>query len=68
MNNGDALVFAYLLDGKGGGKAVDMHDMESWNSDHGLLCIHLDSKNQAAQAWLEKKSGLRSLTCESLLE
>ena len=68
MNNGAALVFAYLLDGKGGGKAVDMHDMESWNSDHGLLWIHLDSKNQEAQAWLEKKSGLSSLTCESLLE
>ena len=56
------------LDGKGGGKAVDMPQIETWTSDQGLLWIHLDSKTQAAQVWLENKSGLSSLTCESLLE
>ena len=68
MNKGDALVFAYLLDGKGGGKAVDMAEIETWDSDQGLLWIHLDSKTQEAQAWLENKSGLSSLTCDTLLE
>ena len=68
MNKGDALVFAYNLDGKGGGKAVDMAEIETWDSDQGLLWIHLDSKTQEAQAWLENKSGLSSLTCDSLLE
>jgi zinc transporter len=68
MNHENALVYAYLLDGKGGGKTVDMHDIESWDLDQGLIWIHLDSKNQEARAWLEKKSGLSSLTYESLLE
>jgi zinc transporter len=68
MNNENALVYAYLLDGKGGGRTIDMPEVESWNSDQGLLWIHLDSKTPEAQAWLENKSGLSSLTCESLLE
>lgn len=68
MDNGNALVYAYLLDGEGGGKSVDMPEIESWNSTEGLLWVHLDSKNQEAQAWLENNSGLSLLTCSSLLE
>ena len=68
MNNGDALVHAYLLDGRGGGRPVGWSEIETWDPSQGLLWVHLDSKNPEAQAWLENKSGLGSLTCESLLE
>jgi zinc transporter len=68
MNNGEALVYAYLLDGKGGGKAADWDTINGWEPSQGLLWVHLDSKVPKAQNWLKKKSGLSHLTCESLLD
>jgi zinc transporter len=68
MDNENALVYAYLLDGEGGGKSIGMSEIQSWNSNEGLLWVHFDSKNPEAQAWLENKSGLSLLTCTSLLE
>jgi zinc transporter len=68
MNNGDVLIYAYVFDGKGGGRAVNWPEIETWEPDHGLLWLHLDSKSPEAKEWLENKSSLGSLTCESLLE
>ena len=68
MNNEKALVYAYVLDGKGGGRAVDMTGVESWDPGQGILWVHFDSKMDEAKEWLGKKSGLSSLTCDSLLE
>ena len=68
MNKSEALVSAYIIDGKGGGKVVEWHDIETWDPAQGLLWIHLDSKNPEARSWLENTSGLAALTCESLLE
>ena len=68
MTGGKALDYAYLLDGKGGGKAANWNTINSWESSQGLLWVHLDSKEAEAQTWLEKKAGLSQLTCESLLD
>jgi zinc transporter len=68
MNEKDALVFAYLLDGKGGGSALDWEAIDSWGPDHGLLWIHLDLKVHQTRAWLENKSGLSRITMEALLD
>ena len=68
MNESSALVYAYLLDGKGSGKSVDWPEIDRWDPGQGLLWIHLDSQIPATREWLEKKSGLSRLTCESLLE
>jgi len=68
MNTDNALIFGYLLDGKGGGKTQDWNAIEAWTPDKGLLWIHLDSTKTESQSWLMEKSGLNPLTCESLLE
>jgi zinc transporter len=68
MLNGDALVYAYVLDRKGAGKAIEWSDVDTWKPDQGLLWLHLDSQNPEVQTWLEKTSGISQLTCESLLE
>ena len=68
MNEGDALVYAYLLDGKGGGAALDWNAIDNWNPSQGLLWIHLDSKIHETQVWLENKSGLSQITRYSLLD
>lgn len=41
MTEGDALVYAYLLDGKGGGEVVGWPAIDNWDSSQGLLFIHL---------------------------
>jgi len=68
MGDSDSLIHVYLLDGKGGGKAVDGDDIEGWDPNQGLLWIHLDSKHPDTRDWLENKSGLNTLTSDSLLE
>ncbi len=68
MNEGNALIYAYLLDGKGGGEAVDWTAIDNWNPSQGLLWIHLDSKMPETRIWLEKQSGLSQITQESLLD
>ena len=32
MNNGEALVHAYVLDGRGGGRTVEWPEIETWVS------------------------------------
>jgi zinc transporter len=68
MTEGDALIYAYLLDGKGGGKVIDWPEIDKWDSSQGLLWIHLDSKMPETRIWLEKQSGLSQITQESLLD
>jgi zinc transporter len=68
MNEGNALIYAYLLDGKDGGEAVDWDTVDNWNPSQGLLWIHLDSKIPETRIWLEKQSGLSQITLESLLD
>lgn len=68
MSEKNALVCAYLIDGKGGGEALDWAAIGAWKPEQGLLWVHLDSTINAAQSWLQEKSGLDTLTCDSLLD
>jgi zinc transporter len=68
MVEGDALIYAYLLDGKGGGEVIDWPAIDNWDSSQGLLWIHLDSKIPETRIWLKNKSGLSQITQESLLD
>ena len=68
MSEKKALVCAYLLDGNGGGEALDWAAIDAWKPEQGLLWIHLDSTVEKAQSWLKEKSGLSALTCDSLLD
>jgi len=64
----DDLIYAYLLDGKGGGEVLDWPAIDNWISSQGLLWIHLDSKIPETRIWLKNKSGLSQITQESLLD
>lgn len=68
VQNRDALVYAYVFDGKGSGKALEWDEIKTWEPDQGLLWLHLDSKYPEVQIWLENNSGISRITCESLLE
>ena len=68
MSEGNALVYAYLLDGQGSGELVEWPEIDSWDSSQGLLWIHLDSQQPEAKTWLESKSEISQLAQESLLD
>lgn len=61
-------IFAYLLDGKGGGEELGRERLKDWKPDKGLLWIHMDPKVSQTHIWLERESGLSEMTRESLLE
>ena len=62
------LIWAYVLDGSGGGEPKTWSEVKARQPDSGLLWIHLDSTSDEAQAWLHQYSGLDPLVCESLLD
>ena len=67
MTNADGFVSAYLLDGKGGGRELDMDGVRQWSAGDGFLWVHLDRSGEAAQTWLREHSGLDELVGDALL-
>lgn len=63
-NNG--FVFAFALDGTGGGRRLDFGDVTKWDSKDGTLWIHLDYEGEDARAWLRHTSGIDPVIVESL--
>ncbi len=68
MNSNDGLIFAYIIDGDGGGSAVDWQGISDWRPEKGLLWIHLDYSNDYVKQWLQTESKLNTLSCDILME
>jgi zinc transporter len=67
MSNDRGLICAYLLDGQGGGTALDWAGVEAWRPDEGVLWMHLDRSDFDARRWLRDTSGIDSIIVDSLL-
>jgi zinc transporter len=67
MTEDDGLICAYLLDGRGGGRAVGWTEIASWREQDGLLWVHLDRASPDARRWLQQDSGLDPLVAGALL-
>jgi len=67
MKNGDGLIHAFLLDGTGCGRRLEMDDIESWTSEQGTLWVHLDYTGEAAREWVRNNAGLEELVADALL-
>lgn len=66
MNSHDGLLFAFALDGHGGGKKLDIVDVKKWQPGDGTLWIHLDYTGKVAQDWLLNDSGIDPVMLEAL--
>lgn len=66
MNSEDGLIFAYRLDGRGGGQGVGWSEIRKASRDD-LLWIHLNYRGSETRRWLTKESGIDPLICEALL-
>jgi zinc transporter len=64
----DGLVAAFLLDGAGGGRALDFAGVRAWRPGDGLLWVHMDLTVPATAAWFESEAGLDPVVAEALLQ
>ncbi len=67
MSNDTGLLFAYLLNGQGGGESLDWNSIKQWNPDQGVLWLHLEYSHPFVQQWINDESGLDEVTAEALL-
>ncbi len=67
MQNESGLVHAYLLDGAGGGRRLELADFESWTPGQGDLWMHFDYTSEDTRQWLRDSAGLEELVVDALL-
>lgn len=60
------LIFAYILDGKGGGRNVGWDEIIAWQPEQGLLWVHLEYAHRNAKKWLMKESGIDKLLARAM--
>jgi len=65
MKNSGGLIHAYLLDGAGGGRRLEMAELDSWAPEQGVLWMHFDYTNEDARQWLRNNSGLEGLVADA---
>lgn len=64
----NGLIFAYDLDGKGGGKLLNWSDIENAAIADRTRWIHLDFTDAHAHKWLRERSGINSTIVDALLD
>lgn len=62
-----SLLFAYILDGNGGGKKVGWKEINQWTPEQGILWVHLDYTSPESARWLNRHCQLNKLTSRALL-
>ena len=67
MTDDAGLLFAYLLNGNGGGENLDWDRVKLWNPEQGVLWMHLEYSDPYVQQWILHESGLDDVTAEALL-
>ena len=67
MNSEKGLIFAYVLDGQGGGQSVDWDGISNWQASDGVLWVHLDRTDHDARRWLRGSCGLHPAIANALL-
>jgi len=64
----DGLVAAFLLDGAGGGRALDFAAVRRWRPGDGLMWVHMDLTAPATARWIADEAGLDPVVSEALLQ
>ena len=68
MTEQDGLIFAFQLDGRGGGRSVGWDEIRAWRPDGGLLWMHLDYEGAEVQRWFSEESALDAVIADALTE
>jgi zinc transporter len=67
MDQSDGLLFAYVLDGQGGGRELNWQGIRAWSPADGVLWVHLDRTGDKARSWVSDETGIDKATSETLL-
>lgn len=67
MDKNKALIAAYVLDGEGGGKAIDWDEINKWDQSQGTLWVHLNYNQEKSREWLLHASGLPQHAAHSMV-
>ncbi len=62
------IIHAFLLDGRGGGLALDWDAIERWVPEAGTLWVHLDYEDAVSQSWLGLRSGIAPVIRDALID
>lgn len=65
--NSDGLIYAWLLDGRGGGRRLSGAEAARWQPADGLLWLHFDYTVPAVGVWLRHHSGIAPRVVDALL-
>jgi zinc transporter len=68
MSETDGLIFAVVLDGKGGGREVDWDAISSWKPADGTLWLHINTDGRRANDWVRNESGVAGAVADTLLQ
>lgn len=63
----DTFVHTYLLDRCGGGRMIEPAETDAWRAEQGILWVHLDVNNPAAQRWLRAFEGMDAIVVDAML-
>jgi len=66
MIDDSGLIFAFALDGNGGGRQLELDDVRRWRPEDGLLWVHLNYTGNTATDWLQNDSGIDPVIVEAL--
>ena len=66
MNHSSGLIFAFALNGSGGGRQLELDGVKKWRPEDGPLWVHLDYTERSARDWLQDDSGIEPVIVEAL--
>lgn len=66
MSENQGFVSAFILDGQGGGQAMDFDGVRAWTPENGTLWVHLNYTCEDVQDWLYNGSGVDPVIIEAL--
>lgn len=62
----EALIAAFVLDGRGGARHLDWEGVRAWRPEQGFLWLHLNHAHEETQAWIRAESGLDKQIAKAL--
>lgn len=62
------LIYAFVLDGRGGARAIDWDQVAAWRPEDGALWLHLDYTADDATRWLAERSRIDDVMRDGLLD
>lgn len=68
LENGKEIVYAFLLDGKGGATRLDGEQVANWKPENGVLWMHLDGNQENVDTWVHLHSGAPTFLSEAFLD